>query len=153
LGIKSKVMGIVMSIVLIVIALILLPVSIDAVHDVVTDRVVAEAFPGQVVAAGETAFIIAHPLYRDSMVSVVALTATGGGAVPVAHDYIPASRTLTLNGMGVDTPQNVTVTYDWEANAAFNGVNAILTLIPLLIVVGLIIVAVINGLWALKHGE
>jgi hypothetical protein len=65
LGIKSKVMGIVMSIVLIVIALILLPVSLDAVHGAVTDRRTT-AFPGCVVAATETDVVIPVPgLYRD----------------------------------------------------------------------------------------
>jgi hypothetical protein len=146
-------MGIVMSIVLIVIALILLPVSLDAVHGAVTDRRTT-AFPGCVVAATETDVVIPVPgLYRDSMIYITAMTATGGGAVPAHHAYVAGTRTLTINGLGADTPQDITVTYDYEVNGAYNGVNAILGLVPLLIVVGLMIVAVINGLWALKHGE
>jgi hypothetical protein len=34
--------------------------------------------------------------------------------------------------------------------SAYNGVEAITGLIPLLVVVGIIIVAIINGLWAMK---
>lgn len=34
--------------------------------------------------------------------------------------------------------------------SAYNGVEAIVGLIPLLVVVGIIIVAIINGLWAMK---
>jgi hypothetical protein len=37
--------------------------------------------------------------------------------------------------------------------SAYNGVEAITGLIPLLVVVGIIIVAVINGLWALKKAD
>ena len=37
--------------------------------------------------------------------------------------------------------------------SSFNGVEAIVGLIPLLVVVGIIIVAIINGLWAMKKGE
>jgi hypothetical protein len=35
--------------------------------------------------------------------------------------------------------------------SAYNGVEAIVGLIPLLVVVGIIIVAIINGLWAMKQ--
>ena len=34
--------------------------------------------------------------------------------------------------------------------SAYNGVEAIVGLIPLLVTVGIIIVAIINGLWAMK---
>lgn len=34
--------------------------------------------------------------------------------------------------------------------SAYNGVEAIVGLIPLLVVVGMIIVAILNGLWAIK---
>lgn len=34
--------------------------------------------------------------------------------------------------------------------SAYNGVEALVGLVPLLVVVGIIIVAVINGLWAIK---
>lgn len=37
--------------------------------------------------------------------------------------------------------------------STFNGVEAIVGLIPLLVVVGIIIVAIINGLWAMKKTD
>jgi hypothetical protein len=37
--------------------------------------------------------------------------------------------------------------------SAYNGVEAIVGLIPLLVTVGIIIVAIINGLWAMKKDE
>ena len=36
--------------------------------------------------------------------------------------------------------------------SAYNGVEAITGLIPLLVVVGIIIVSILNGLWAMKKG-
>ena len=36
--------------------------------------------------------------------------------------------------------------------SAFTGVAAITALIPLLVVIGIIIVAIINGMWAMKKG-
>ena len=35
----------------------------------------------------------------------------------------------------------------------YNGVEAILGLVPLLVVVGIVIVAILNGLWAMKKGK
>ena len=37
--------------------------------------------------------------------------------------------------------------------SSYNGVEAIVGLIPLLVTVGIIIVAIINGLWAMKKGD
>lgn len=37
--------------------------------------------------------------------------------------------------------------------SAYNGVEAIVGLIPLLVVVGIVIVAIINGLWAMKKED
>lgn len=37
--------------------------------------------------------------------------------------------------------------------STYNGVEAITGLIPLLVVVGIIIVAIINGLWAMKKED
>ena len=37
--------------------------------------------------------------------------------------------------------------------SAYNGVEAIIGLVPLLVVVGIIIVAIINGLWAMKKSD
>lgn len=37
--------------------------------------------------------------------------------------------------------------------SSYNGVEAIVGLVPLLVVVGIILVAVINGLWAMKQGK
>ena len=37
--------------------------------------------------------------------------------------------------------------------SAYNGVEAITGLIPLLVVVGIVIVAIVNGLWTMKNKE
>lgn len=37
--------------------------------------------------------------------------------------------------------------------SAYNGVESIVGLVPLLVVVGIILVAIINGLWAMKKTD
>jgi hypothetical protein len=149
---NTKFKGVLMSVFLIVIALLMLPIAIDGVHDAVTDTATAEAFPGCVVAAGATDVVLAHDPLDNSTAWVTAITATGAGAVPVANTYTTLTNTLNVTGLGADTPQNLTVTYDYEVNAAYAGANSLLNLIPLLVVVGLVLVAIINGLWTMKQG-
>lgn len=148
----SKFKGVLMSVILIMIALLLLPIAIDGVHDAVTDTITAEAHAACVVAAGATDVVLAQDPLDNSVDWVTAITATGAGAVPVANTYTTLTNTLNITGLGADTPQDITVTYDYEVNGDYAGVNALLNLIPLLVVVGLILVAIINGLWTIKQG-
>jgi len=150
----ARVKGIILSVCLIVIALLMIPLVVSGVHGVQTDAR-TQAAPACVVAATTTDVILTagFPLYRNDNGEVTGLTATGAGAVPVAGVYTALTRSLNITGLGAVTPQDITITYNYEANADFNGVNAIVGLIPLLVVVGLIIVAIINGLWALKRGD
>jgi hypothetical protein len=148
----AKVKGILFSVILIVIALLMIPLVISSVHGVMTDSR-TQAFPGCVVAATTTDVVLTagFGLYRGDNHEVTGLTASGAGAVPAAGTYVAGTRTLTVTGLGAVTPQDLTVTYNYEANQAYNGVNAIVGLIPLLVVVGLMLVAVINGMWAIKQ--
>lgn len=148
----TKVKSIIFSLVLIVFAMMMMPIAVDSVFNVQTDPQ-ADAFPGCVVAAGATDVVLTEDLWQDDNDFVTAITATGAGAVPVAGVYTPASNTLNVTGLGADTPQDLTVTYATEVNEEYAGINAIVGLVPLLIVVGIIIVAIINGLWALKRED
>lgn len=148
----SKAKGVILSIALIVIALLLLPITIDSTHDVITDTQ-ADTFAACVVAAGATDVVLTEDLYLDDTTFVVTITSSDGLAVPAAGTYTALTNTLNVTGLGANTPQDIGVTYDYEVNADYNGVNAITGLIPLLVIVGLIIVAVINGLWAIKKGD
>jgi hypothetical protein len=94
---------------------------------------------------------LTQDLTDDNVIYVSNITATGAGAVPVANTYTAGTNTLNITGLGVDTPQNITVTYTYSVVDAYNGVESILRLTPLLLVVGLILVAIINGLWAFKR--
>jgi hypothetical protein len=147
----GKVQGILMSIILIVIALLMLPLTITSTKEAMTDYR-TQAFPGCVVAATTTDVVltVGYPLYHDNTDNIVVITATGGGAVPVAGVYTALTRSLNVTGLGADTPQDLTVRYAYDSNTAFTGVNSILALVPLLVTVGLLVVAVINGLWAIK---
>ena len=147
-----RVKGILFSVLLIVIALLLLPLVVSSVHDVQTD-VQLDSFPGCIVADNATDAVLTEDLHRDDVNEVTLITANGTGAVPVANTYTAGTHTLNVTDLGADTPQDLTVTYNFTTNADFSGVNTFVGLIPLLVVVGLIIVAILNGLWALKRDE
>jgi hypothetical protein len=150
----TKVKGIVLSVVLVVIALLLIPLVTGSAESVITDTI-TDSYPAQVVAGTEATVTLTQSLYLGlSPGMVTGLTADGVGAVPVASTYTEAGpRTLLITGLGADTPQAITVTYKYEVNDDYDGVNDITALIPLLVVVGLFIVAIFNGMWALKQGD
>ena len=145
----SKVKGILFSLILIVIALLMLPIAVDATQGAMSDRI-TDSFPTATVAGTEAEVVLTEDLWQDNVAFVLSLTADGPGAVPVADSYVTATNTLTITGLGATTPQAITVTYEYVSNQTLTGFNAIVGLIPLLIVVGLLIVAVFNGLWSLK---
>jgi len=147
MGGKAK--GLILSVVLIVIALLLLPIVISGSHAVVTDTI-TETFAATVVAATAADVVLTNDPLDDKVAWVTGITATGAGAVPVANTYTTGTNTLNITGLGAVTPQDITVTYDYEVNADYSGVNAITNLVPLLVVVGLILVGIINGIWTLK---
>lgn len=148
----GKVKGVLLSVILIVIALLLIPLVVSGTHDVVTETR-TQAFPACVVAATTTSVVLTSDPLDNKTTWVTGITATGAGAVPVANTYTTGTNTLVVGGLGADTPQDLTVTYDYEVNTAYSGVNAIVNLLPLLVVVGLIIVAILNGLWAIKKND
>ena len=126
-----------------------MPLAIDAVHDARTDTVVS-ANAGQVVAASATDVVLDHALYRGLSSDVVSITSATTGVTPAFNTWTAGTLTLNVNALGVTTPQTITVTYDYDAVSAYNGVGAVVGLVPLLLVVGIIIVAIINGLWTLQ---
>ena len=148
----GRVKGIIFSIILVVIALLLMPLAIDAVHDARTDTIVS-ANLGQVVAGGATNVVLTHALYRGLSTDVVSITSATTGVTPAFNTWTAGTLTLNVDGLGGTTPQDITVTYDYDAVSAYAGVGAITGLVPLLLVVGIILVAVINGLWTLKTKE
>jgi len=147
---SGKVKGFLISAILIVMALLMLPIVIDGVHGALTDRI-TDAFPGCVVAGGATDIVLTEDLYNDDTTWVSTLTATGAGAVPVAGVYTPGTNSLNVTGLGADTPQDLTATYDYGVAGDYAGLDPVTGLIPLLVVVGIILVAIINGIWALKQ--
>lgn len=100
---------------------------------------------------GTTAVVLTQDLYRASSGSITSITSNGVPVcTPTYQGFVAGTDTLTIRGLGITSPQTVVVTYLYEANAAYNGVNSIVGLIPLLVVVGLILVALINGMWAIQ---
>lgn len=124
----TKVLG---GILLIVIFAIMFPIVMESITDAQTDSV-TDSFPGCIVGGGETDVVLTQDLYEARTSSVTSMTATGSGAVPVADSYVEATNTLTISGLGADTPQDITVTYIYDRTEDFTGLSQFMRLTPLL---------------------
>jgi len=149
---RSKAIGLIPSVLLLVIALMLTPLVIDSCLGAETDSI-TDSFPGCVVAGGETDVVLTQDLLDADVTWVSAITATGAGAVPVADSYVAGTNTLTVSGLGVDTPQNLTVTYKYSVVTDYTGISALLRLYPLLFVFGIVLVAIVWGIWDIKFAS
>lgn len=141
---SNKGKNILMTAVLVVLALLMLPVVVTTTHGAQTDSQYDE-FDGCVVAGGETTVTLTQSLWQSAEDWVTAMTATGDGADPGFDGYVPATKALTIDGLGVDTPQDVTVTYDYGVMGDFTGLEEVSWLVPLLFLVGVVLAAVFSG--------
>jgi len=144
--------GLIPSFILLVLALTLAPLVIDSCFGAETDDI-TDSFPGCVVAGGETDVVLTQDLLDADVTWVSAITATGAGAVPVADSYVAGTNTLTVSGLGVDTPQDLTVTYSYSVIKDFSGLGAIIRIVPLLFIVGIILTAIVVGIWDQKYAS
>lgn len=145
----GKVKGLVVSMALLVIALLMIPLVMDSVHTAVTDTR-TQTFNGCVVAATATTVTLTDDPLNNSTDWITSVTSATGGVTPSITSYTAGTNALVLGDLGATTPQNITVTYDYEVNGEYAGVNSITNLVPMLVVVGLILVAIINGIWTMK---
>ena len=141
---SNRAKNIIMTAFLVVLALIMLPIIITSTHNAQTDSITDE-FDGCVVAGGETTVTLTQSLFQGSEDWVTAMTATGTGADPAFKSYVVATKALTIEGLGADTPQDVTVTYDYGVMGAFTGAEEVSFLVPLLFLVGVVIAAMFSG--------
>ena len=121
----------------IIVICLMFPLAMTGIHSAQTDSQ-TDVFPACVVAGTTTDVVLTEDLWGDRSGSVTAITATGAGAVPVAGTYVAATNTLTITGLGADTPQDITVTYDIDGTTDFTGLGEIMGLTPLLIWVAII---------------
>lgn len=128
----------------VVVVVIMFPMVMTAIHNSQTDSV-TETFAGSVVAAGSTTVTLTTDPWKDRTASVTAMTATGAGAVPVASTYNTATNALVITGLGADTPQDITVTYDYDATSDFTGLGDMMGITPLLIWIAIIGVIAFGG--------
>ena len=141
---SNRVQNIIMTAILVVLAMLMLPLVIASSHNAQTDSITDE-FDGCVVAGGETTVTLTQSLFQGSGDWVTAMTATGTGADPAFKSYVVATKALTIEGLGADTPQDITVTYDYGVMGAFTGAEEVTFLVPLLFLVGVVITAVFSG--------
>jgi hypothetical protein len=146
----GKTIGIILGV---VIFAIMFPIVLDAMDDAQTSSQ-TDSFPGCVVAALATDVVLTLDLYEGRTTSVTAMTATGAGAVPVASTYTAGTNTLHITGLGADTPQDITVTYEYDRTTDFTGLSQFMRLTPLLLWLG-VIFALIGGaflFWKSRQG-
>lgn len=128
----------------VVVVVIIFPLAMTAIHNSQTDSV-TESFAASVVAAGSTTVTLTTDPWKDRTASVTAMTATGAGAAPVASSYTTATNALVITGLGADTPQDITVTYDYDATTDFTGLGDMMGLTPLLMWISIIGVIAFGG--------
>jgi len=145
----SKAKGLILSVVLLVVAMLLIPLVMDGVHQAVTDTV-TETFANTVVSETAASVTLTNDPLDNSTTWITSVTSGTGGVTPSITSYTAGTNALVLGDLGATTPQTITVTYDYEVNTDYAGVNSITNLVPLLVVVGLILVAIINGIWTMK---
>jgi hypothetical protein len=142
---SSKYIGIIVGIIGVMIAMVIFPLVMDSTHDIKTDA--ATDSLADVPVEGESAdVVLTKDLFEDSTTYVTGITADGAEANPAADSYVAATKTLTITGLGADTPQDITVTYDYGALEAYTGLDSLTGIAPLLIFVG-ILAAAGAGIW------
>ena len=144
-------MKIVMGLIGVMIAFIMFPMIMDSTHQIRTDPQL-DTFDGCVVAAEETDVVLTEDLYQGGIAYVTEITATGAGAVPVADSYVAGTNTLTVAGLGAETPQDLTVTYDYGAVGAYTGLDQLAAIAPLVLFVGLLAAAGLS-VWSGVRGR
>lgn len=130
-------MKVIVLIIGIVIVAIMFPMVLDAIHDSQAE-VQNDGFAGCVVAAGQTDVVLTIDPFNNALTSIETITADGAGAVPIALAYVPATNTLTIGGLGADTPQAITVAYEYDNAAAYTGLSEMMNFTPMLIWVAII---------------
>ena len=146
----NKTTSVVLGIIFVAIMMIMMPLVMSSTHDLQTDSQ-TDSYAAAVVGGGSTDVVLTEDLWNDDTSYVTAMTADGALAVPVADSYVNATNTLTITGLGADTPQAITVTYEYGALDDYTGMGEMAAVAPLLIFISLI-AAVVGGIfYSFKH--
>lgn len=116
-------------ILIVVFLAIMFPIVLDSINEAQTESQLDE-FNGCVVADGETDVVLTLDLYEARLTSVTALTASDS-ETPNAASYVEGTKTLTVDGLGATTPQDITVTYLYDRTTDFTGLSSFMRLTPL----------------------
>ncbi len=139
----------VLTIIGVVVIVIMFPLVMGAIHNSQTDVMTVE-FPGCVVAGGQTTVTLTVDPWKDRTSSITSVTSSEAGATPVASSYNTTTNTLTITGLGAVTPQDITVTYDYDATADYTGLGEMMGLTPLLIWIAIIGAIAFGGFMFVK---
>jgi len=126
------------------------PVTLAAGNNTITTEGAIGNITVTMAGGGDASIVLTTDLYSNGAESLIECDSATPGSTPVFVSYTPGTNTLLVRGCGSTTPQNFTTTYRIDATADYAGVQAMTNLMPLLVVVGLVVVAIINGFWSLK---
>jgi hypothetical protein len=101
---------------------------------------------------GTTAVVLTEALYRNAASSIVSMTADGAPVnTPTYQSYVSGTKTLTIRGLGISSPQAIVVTYRTDSVSGFTGVGDIAVLVPLLFLIAVVILAIFTGYKTIKE--
>jgi len=120
----------------------------NGVRNLRTDEVtkVGTVVTGGGVSTGDVTFT--RELFGANLTHIISIASSNGDDIPVASDYVDATKILTVSGLEASETRTITVVYYaekeddfWSALGPFMG----------FLIFGGIIAAIIWGVWQGKH--
>lgn len=133
----QKAVAIVFLVMMAGLAMVFFPNIIDATHEAQTDQQ-TDAFTSVTVADGKASIVLSRPLWSESQYSIVSITAPDA-TLPRYYSYDDVTKTLVLQGMGATTPQDIDVSYEYDATLEYTGLGTSLGIFPFLLIVVLVL--------------
>ncbi len=142
----GKMMGIVFGLIGIIIVFYMFPTLLTSLDDM-KEAEYTETFSGVTTAAGVTnaSVTLSINLMDDSITNVKSITSSiAESASP--ESYVTATDKLYIKSLAPNTSRNLTVTYDIDDLAEYEGLSEFTGLMPLLLIIGALGLVLV-GVW------
>lgn len=135
----DKAMGIVMTVVAVAVMLIVFPIILDASEELRAGTE-TQTFAAAATGADETSATVnlTYDLWRDSSSNVKSITSDNPSDTPVAGTYTAGTKSLTVTGLAANSTRNLTVAYQVGRLGDYTGLDSIVSLAPLLLIIGML---------------
>lgn len=133
----NKLLMPILGIVGIIVVFYMFPSLLTSLDDLKTDEY-TETFTNVTTAAGDTnaSVTLSLDLYRDSITRVDSITSDNGSDSPSSEGYVDATDALYVKGLAADSSRNLTIIYDIDNLADYEGLSEFSGLTPLLLIIG-----------------